>query len=77
MLHSMNTLDKDGGLYEINNTTDYQLEKVVSAGITETNALFNYIGSLLFDTIPGRKQIVKFGSGCSAFAATEASGRVF
>lgn len=77
MLHSMKQLDKDGGLYEINYTVDYQLDKVLSSGITETNALFKYIGSILFDKMPGSKQTAKFGSGCSAFAATEASGKGF
>lgn len=71
MLRSMRSLDYEGRLYEIEYTADYQLDKVLSAGITETKSLFGYIGSLLFDKMPAGKSTAKFGAGCSAFAVPE------
>ena len=41
MLRSMKDLDGTGRLYEINYTADYKLDKVLEAGYTATNALFN------------------------------------
>ena len=72
MLRSMKDLDGKGRLYEIYYTSDYQLDQVLKAGITETNALFKYIAYLLYDTIPTKSPKVAFGAGCSAFAVPDA-----
>ena len=55
MLRSMKDLDGTGRLYEINYTADYKLDKVLEAGYTETNALFNYLASILYDKMPEKK----------------------
>lgn len=77
MLRSMKNLDKEGGLYELEYTEDYRLDEVLGCGIAETETLFKYIGSLLFDNVSGTNQSVKYGAGCSAFATTEVSGNGF
>lgn len=71
MIHSMKDLDGAGRLYEINYTADYKLDQVLKSNITETNALFQYIAYLLYDTIPAKSPKVAFGAGCSAFAVPD------
>ena len=71
MIHSMKDLDGAGRLYEINYTADYKLDQVLKFNITETNALFQYIAYLLYDTIPAKSPKVAFGAGCSAFAVPD------
>ena len=71
MIHSMKDLDGAGRLYEINYTADYKLDQVLESNITETNALFQYIAYLLYDTIPAKSPKVAFGAGCSAFAVPD------
>lgn len=72
MLRSMRDVEGNGGrLYEINYTADYKLDQVLASGITETNRLFAYIGSILYDTIATRGASATYGAGCSAFAVRE------
>ncbi len=71
MIHSMKDLDGAGRLYEIDYTADYKLDQVLKSNITETNALFQYIAYLLYDTIPAKSPKVAFGAGCSAFAVPD------
>lgn len=73
MLHSLKDIDGNGRLYELNYTADYKLDQVINAGITETKALFTYIGSLLYDNLSTKAADVTFGSGCSAFAVPSGS----
>ena len=77
MIHSMKDLDGTGRLYEIDYTEDYRLDDVMKPGITEQTKLFGHIASLLFDSIPSATPEVKYGAGCSAFAAREAEGKGF
>ena len=63
MLHSMKDLDGTGRLYEINYTADYMLDKVLAAGITKSNDLFNYVAYLLFDNKPNESANVSYGAG--------------
>ena len=77
MLRSMKDLDGTGRLYEINYTADYKLDKVLEAGYTETNALFNYLASILYDKMPEKKAQVSFGTGCSAFAVPDSKNSTF
>ena len=73
----MKDLDGTGRLYEINYTADYKLDKVLEAGYTETNALFNYLASILYDKMPEKKAQVSFGTGCSAFAVPDSKNSTF
>lgn len=73
MLHNVYDLNGDGSVYEIDYTADYKLDQVVNAGITETNQLFRYIGSILYDNLSPSSAKATFGAGCSAFAVPEAS----
>lgn len=77
MIHSMKDLDGNGRLYEIDYNQDYMLDSVMQPGITEQTGLFRHIASLLFDNLPAEKPEVKYGAGCSAFAAQEAEGKGF
>ncbi len=77
MIHSMKDLDGNGRLYEIDYNQDYMLDSVMQPGITEQSGLFRHIASLLFDNLPAEKPEVKYGAGCSAFAAQEAEGKGF
>ncbi|MCI6473451.1 MAG: C45 family autoproteolytic acyltransferase/hydrolase [Bacteroidales bacterium] len=77
MIHSMKDLDGNGRLYEIDYNQDYMLDSVMQPGITEQTELFRHIASLLFDNLPAEKPEVKYGAGCSAFAAQEAEGKGF
>lgn len=77
MIHSMKDLDGNGRLYEIDYNQDYMLDSVMQPGITEQTELFRHITSLLFDNLPAEKPEVKYGAGCSAFAAQEAEGKGF
>lgn len=77
MIRSMKDLDGEGRLYEIHYTADYKLDQVLKANITETNALFQYIAYLLYDSIPTKSQQVAFGAGCSAFAVPDAESTDF
>ena len=71
MLRSMKDVDGTGRLYEIDYTADYKLDAVLQAGYTDTNQLFQYIASLLFDKLPATSAKVSMGTGCSAFAVPE------
>lgn len=73
MLHNIYDLNGDGSLYEMFYTTDYKLDQVIEAGIAETQPLFRYIGSLLYDDLTPQSAKVSYGAGCSAFAVPEAS----
>lgn len=77
MIHSMKDLDGNGRLYEIDYNQDYMLDSVMHPGITEQTGLFRHIASLLFDNLPAENAEVKYGAGCSAFAAQEAEGKGF
>ncbi len=77
MIHSMKDLDGNGRLYEIDYNQDYMLDSVMQPGITEQTELFRHITSLLFDNLPAENAEVKYGAGCSAFAAQEAEGKGF
>ena len=77
MLHSMKDLDGTGRLYEINYTADYMLDKVLAAGITKSNDLFNYVAYLLFDNKPNESANVSYGAGCSAFAVPDPKSKDF
>lgn len=77
MIHSMKDLDGNGRLYEIDYNQDYMLDSVMQPGITEQTKLFRHIASLLFDNLPAENAEVKYGAGCSAFAAQEAEGKGF
>lgn len=77
MIHSMKDLDGNGRLYEIDYNQDYMLDSVMQPGITEQSGLFRHIASLLFDNLPAENAEVKYGAGCSAFAAQEAEGKGF
>lgn len=77
MIHSMKDLDGNGRLYEIDYNQDYMLDSVMQPGITEQTELFRHIASLLFDNLPAENAEVKYGAGCSAFAAQEAEGKGF
>ena len=77
MIHSMKDLDGNGRLYEIDYNQDYMLDSVMQPGITEQTELFRHITSLLFDNLPAENDEVKYGAGCSAFAAQEAEGKGF
>ena len=77
MLHSMKDLDGTGRLYEINYTADYMLDKVLAAGITKSNDLFNYVAYLLFDNKPNESANVSYGAGCSAFAVRDPKSKDF
>lgn len=77
MIHSMKDLDGNGRLYEIDYNQDYMLDSVMQPGITEQTELFRHIASLLFDNFPAENAEVKYGAGCSAFAAQEAEGKGF
>lgn len=77
MIHSMKDLDGNGRLYEIDYNQDYMLDSVMQPGITEQTGLFRHIASLLFDNLPAENTEVKYGAGCSAFAAQEAEGKGF
>lgn len=77
MIHSMKDLDGNGRLYEIDYNQDYMLDSVMQPGITEQTELFRHITSLLFDNLPTENAEVKYGAGCSAFAAQEAEGKGF
>ena len=77
MIHSMKDLDGNGRLYEIDYNQDYMLDSVMQPGITEQTELFRHIASLLFDNLPAENDEVKYGAGCSAFAAQEAEGKGF
>lgn len=77
MLRSMKDLDGTGRLYEMNYTADYKLDEVLKAGYTETNQLFNYVASLLYDKMPEKKVQASFGTGCSAFAVPDSQNRTF
>ena len=77
MIHSMKDLDGNGRLYEIDYNQDYMLDSVMQPGITEQTGLFRHIASLLFDNLPAENAEVKYGAGCSAFAAQEAEGKGF
>ena len=77
MIHSMKDLDGNGRLYEIDYNQDYMLDSVMQPGITEQTELFRHIASLLFDNLPAENAEVKYGAGCSAFAAQEAEGKRF
>lgn len=77
MIHSMKDLDGNGRLYEIDYNQDYMLDSVMQPGITEQTELFRHIASLLFDNLPAENAAVKYGAGCSAFAAQEAEGKGF
>lgn len=71
MLHSMKDMDGTGRLYELNYTADYKLDEVLGCGLTGTNQLFRYIGSILYDNLSPTTTKVAFGAGCSAFAVPE------
>ncbi len=77
MIRSMDDVDGTGRLYTINYTEDYMLDKVLKSGYTETNQLFAYIASLLFDKMPTKATDVAFGAGCSAFAVPNAQSNGF
>ena len=77
MIHSMKDLDGNGRLYEIDYNQDYMLDSVMQPGITEQTELFRHIASLLFDNLSAENAEVKYGAGCSAFAAQEAEGKGF
>lgn len=77
MIHSMKDLDGNGRLYEIDYNQDYMLDSVMQPGITEQTGLFRHIASLLFDNLPAENAEVKYGAGCSAFAAQEAERKGF
>lgn len=77
MIHSMKDLDGNGRLYEIDYNQDYMLDSVMQPGITEQTELFRHITSLLFDNLPAENAEVKYGAGCSAFAAQEAERKGF
>lgn len=77
MIHSMKDLDGNGRLYEIDYNQDYMLDSVMQPGITEQTELFRHIASLLFDNLPAENAEVKYGAGCSAFAAQAAEGKGF
>lgn len=77
MIHSMKDLDGNGRLYEIDYNQDYMLDSVMQPGITEQTGLFRHIASLLFDNLSAENAEVKYGAGCSAFAAQEAEGKGF
>ena len=77
MIHSMKDIDGNGRLYEIDYNQDYMLDSVMQPGITEQTELFRHIASLLFDNLPAENAEVKYGAGCSAFAAQEAEGKGF
>ena len=77
MIHSMKDLDGNGRLYEIDYNQDYMLDSVMQPGITEQTELFRHIASLLFDNLPAENAEVKYGAGCSAFAAQKAEGKGF
>ena len=77
MIPSMKDLDGNGRLYEIDYNQDYMLDSVMQPGITEQTELFRHIASLLFDNLPAENAEVKYGAGCSAFAAQEADGKGF
>lgn len=73
MLHNIYDLNGDGSVYEMNYTEDYKLDQVINAGIAETQQLFRYIGSILYDNVSSSSAKVTYGAGCSAFAVPEAS----
>ena len=77
MIHSMKDLDGNGRLYEIDYNQDYMLDSVMQPGITEQTELLRHITSLLLDHLPAENAEVKYGAGCSAFAAQEAERKGF
>lgn len=77
MLHNIYDLNGDGSIYEMYYTADYKLDQVLNAGITDTQLMFRYIGSLLYDNLSPQSAKVSYGAGCSSFAVPEASGGDF
>lgn len=73
MLHNIYDLNGDGSIYEMHYTADYKLDQVIDCGIAETNQLFRYIGSILYDDLSPSSAKATYGAGCSAFAVPDAS----
>ncbi|MGM9736091.1 MAG: linear amide C-N hydrolase [Candidatus Cryptobacteroides sp.] len=74
MINSVRNLDGQGRLYMVDYTVDYKLDEIIAANCKGLNGLFTTMPKLLFDKMPTSSSNVKFGAGCSAFAATEDNG---
>ncbi|MGN0189736.1 MAG: hypothetical protein ACI395_09500 [Candidatus Cryptobacteroides sp.] len=77
MINSVKNLDGQGRLYLVDYTVDYKLDEIIAANCKGLNGLFTTMPKLLFDQFPSSHSIVRFGAGCSAFAATEQDGTDF
>lgn len=75
MIHSLKDIDGIGGLYELDYTADYKLDKIIndyqSVTLEEVTA---FIAKELFDNTGAKGASLNYGSGCSAFAASTQDG---
>lgn len=75
MIYSMKNIDGIGGLYELDYTADYKLDKIIndyqSVTLEEVTA---FIANELFDHTDTKGASLNYGSGCSAFAAATKDG---
>lgn len=75
MIHSLKDIDGIGGLYELDYTADYKLDKIIndyqSVTLEEVTA---FIAKELFDNTDTKGSSLNYGSGCSAFAASTEDG---
>lgn len=73
MIHSLKDIDGIGGLYEMDYTADYKLDRMVNDYQAVTlEEVGHFMAKELFDTV-GMASL-STGSGCSAFAATTPEG---
>lgn len=71
---TMSSMKKvDEGIYSVHVTSDYKLEKALSAGISSEEELFQWMNhELLFDLAPVQGEIKPFG--CASFLVSDPSG---
>lgn len=72
MIHSLEKLDLQGALYELNYTADYKLDVLLNKyQAVSLEQLETFLATELYDEVPARSPNMSYGSGCSAFAAAE------
>lgn len=78
-IYSMQDIDGNGRLYEMNYTADYKLDEALQANISSTAGLLGFVQQHLYDSIPQTASAskVSFTPGCSAFAVPEATSGDF
>lgn len=78
-IYSMQDIDGNGRLYEMNYTADYKLDEALQANISSTAGLLGFVQRYLYDSIPQTASAskVSFTPGCSAFAVPEATSGNF